>query len=572
MMRREHKRPFVGRHWLVLIILSIGLGLLVVRSAYLQVIATDYLQAQGDARHTREIKVTAHRGMIMDRNGEPLAISTPVDSVWIHPKEFLDGKKQWPELAGLLGLEKPQISNTVRKYADREFAYLKRHISPEVAKKVKAMVIPGVFLLREYRRYYPLGEVTGHIVGFTNRDDVGQEGIELAYNQHLSGIDGRKRVLRDRYGRAVEDVERISSVVNGQDLVIGLDSRIQYLAFRYLKSAVKHHSAKSGSAVVLDALSGEILAMVNEPDFNPNNRRNLKSAQFRNRSVTDVFEPGSAIKPFTLALALQSGKFGPDSRIDTAPGMLEIGEGVVRDTHNYGLLTLSRVLVKSSNVGAAKIALELPVVELRQLLDRVGFGWSTQSGLPGEVTGKLPSRKRWREIEHATLAYGYGMSATPLQLAHAYTALAREGRLVPVSLLRREHSVAKVQVLPAGVVRELGKMLEDAASDQGTGKLARIPQYRVAGKTGTVHKLAAKGYADNRYTSIFAGYAPVTDPRLVMVVVVDDPKGEKYFGGEVAAPVFSNVMSEALRILNVPPDIPLKPNRRQQVASTDLDS
>jgi len=570
MIRRPNKSTYAGRFWLVLITLSIGLGLLIARSAYLQIVAADYLQAQGDARYTRELKVSAHRGMILDRNGEPLAISTPVDSVWVHPKEFMQGKKRWPALARLLDLQTAQIASTVQKYADREFAYLKRHISPEVANKVNALAVPGVSLLREYRRYYPLGEVTGHVVGFTNRDDVGQEGVELAYNQHLNGIDGRKRVLRDRYGRAVDDVERIISVVNGQDLTISLDSRIQYLAFRYLKSAVKRHSAKSGSVVVLDALSGEILAMVNEPDFNPNNRRNLKSAQFRNRAVTDVFEPGSVIKPFTVALALQSGKFGPDTRVDTGPGMLAIGKVVVRDTHNYGLLTVSRVLIKSSNVGAAKIALQLPIQQFRHSLDRLGFGWSTQSGLPGEVTGTLPNRKRWREIEHATLAYGYGLSVTPLQLARAYTALARDGRLIPVSLLRRDHSIAEVQVLPSRVVRELGGMLEAAASEQGTGKLAKIPQYRVAGKTGTVHKLTAKGYADNRYTSVFAGFAPATNPRLVMVVVVDDPQGEKYFGGQVAAPVFSNVMSEALRILNVPPDMPLQPNRTQRVARIDL--
>lgn len=541
------------RAWSVLLIFYIALGLLAARAAYLQLVATEYLQAEGQSRYVRNIKVAATRGMILDRNGQPLAISTPVDSIWAHPQEFAEGKDRWPALGELLDITQAQLEKLAAKYADREFMYLRRHLAPDLAQQVEALNVPGVGLIREYRRYYPAGPVAGHAVGFTNVDNQGQEGVELAFNTHLSGVDGTKRVLRDRLGHIVEDLELIRPAIDGKNLFITLDSRLQYLAYRQLKSAVHKHKADSASAIILDATNGEVLAMVNEPSFNPNNRDRLRSANFRNRAVTDVFEPGSTIKPFTAAMALQSRQYGPDTRVDTSPGFYRIGRHTIRDVHDYGLLTVSRVISKSSNVGAAKIALSLAPERLWQTLRGVGFGSSTASGLPGEVSGRLAARKRWRPIEHATLAFGYGISSTPLQLARAYACLASGGLLLPVTLLRGSATAGR-RVLPEAVTRSIRDMLHEAASERGTGKAALVPQYRIAGKTGTVRKNTPTGYAQNRYSSIFAGFAPVTKPRLVMVVVIDDPAAGKYYGGDVAAPVFARVMSGALRLLNVPPD------------------
>ncbi|MDH3690089.1 MAG: penicillin-binding transpeptidase domain-containing protein [Gammaproteobacteria bacterium] len=542
-----------ARGWSVLFVLYAGFALLAARGVYLQLVATDYLQQQGKSRYLRDIEVAATRGMILDRNGQPLAVSTPVDSVWAQPQEFIEAKHHWPALASLLQMSMAQLSDLSKKYASREFMYIKRHIAPDLAEQVKALGIPGVGLMREYRRYYPAGPVTGHVVGFTNVDNQGQEGAELAFNTHLSGASGVKRVLRDRLGRVVERVERIQPAVDGKDLFITLDSRLQYLAYSHLKAAVREHKAHSASAVILNSRNGELLAMVNEPSFNPNARGSLKSSSFRNRAVTDVLEPGSTIKPFTIAMALDSQKYGPDTRVDTSPGLYRVGRHTIRDVHDYGLLTVSRVVSKSSNVGAAKIAMSLPPERLWQMLRNVGFGVATGSGLPGEVSGSHQVRSRWRPIEHATLAFGYGLSATPLQIARAFSCLASGGMLMPVTLLRGGSPSAK-RVLPETVAHMVRDMLVEASSERGTGKAAMIAQYRIAGKTGTVHKSTSTGYAENRYSSVFAGFAPATDPRLVMVVVVDDPVGGKYYGGEVAAPVFARVMSGALRLLNVPPD------------------
>lgn len=543
----------LARGWCVLVLLYIALALLAARTAYLQLVATDYLQAQGNSRYLRDISVAATRGMILDRNGHPLAISTPVDSVWAHPEEFLDGRDRWPELGELLGVAPAQFEELSAKYNTREFMYLKRHLPPALAAQVKSLAVPGVDVLREYRRYYPAGPVTGHVVGFTNVDNAGQEGVELAFNTHLRGTPGTKRVLRDRLGQVVEHLERIRPAADGKNLFITIDTRLQYLAYRHLKAAVHQHQARSASAVILDITNGEVLAMVNEPSFNPNNRGQLRSSNFRNRAVTDVLEPGSTIKPFTIAMALASRQYGPDTRVDTSPGTYRIGRHTIRDVHDYGLLTVSRVVSKSSNVGAAKIALSLPAKDLWQTLRAVGFGVSTGSGLPGEVSGRLSARKQWRSIEHATLAFGYGLSSTPLQLARAYACLAGDGIAMPITLLRGSAASGK-RVLPQVVARTVRDMLEEAASERGTGKAALVPQYRIAGKTGTVHKATAAGYAKDRYSSVFAGFAPASDPRLVMVVVVDEPAAGKYYGGDVAAPVFAKVMSGALRLLNVPPD------------------
>ncbi len=565
MNARQQPIAFAGRHWLVLVVLFLSLGLLAARAVFLQVVDTDYLKAQGDARYLRVVHTPPTRGMIIDRNGEPLAVSTPVDSVWAHPGTLLKQGHSWRKLARLLKVSPAHLKKLCRKNRQREFTYLKRHLPPDTVKRIMSLKIPGVDLVREYRRYYPAGPYTGHVLGFTNIDDEGQEGIELAHNAHLTGVAGTTRVLKDRLGHIVERVERIQPVINGRDLRISLDARIQFLAHRYLQAAMHRHQAKSASVVVLDAKTGEVLAMVNAPSFNPNNRDDIRGSRFRNRAVTDVFEPGSTIKPFTVAMALASGRFGPDTRVDTAPGHLLVGRHRIRDVKDYGLLTVSRVIVKSSNVGAAKIAMEFEPQRLFAALKALGFGYATGVGLPGEVSGTLPARRRWRPIEQATLAFGYGLSSTPLQLARAYAVLANDGILLPVSIAPVQGPVVGDRVMEPTIARQMREMLEKSVSDHGTGRAARVDRYRVAGKTGTVHKVTESGYAEDRYMSVFAGMAPASDPRLVMVVVVNDPRGENYYGGEVAAPVFSKVMAGALRLLNLPPDRHAEPERQADI-------
>lgn len=551
----EHAHPV--RHYLLFALLALGLCALAGRVVYLQVSDGAYLKAQGHARHLRAIKTPPTRGLILDRNGETLAVSTPVDSVWAHPQTLLAEGHALERLAQLLGMRAGEIKELCAKNAEREFVYLKRHLAPQDARRVMDLHVPGVELERAYRRYYPLGPVFGQVVGFTNAEDAGQEGLELAFNEPLAGQPGKARVLRDRVGHTVERVESIQPAEHGAHLRLSLDARLQYLAYRQLAAAVKQHRAAGGSFVLLDAKSGELLAMVNEPDFNPNNLADREGDRFRNRAVTDTLEPGSTLKPFTVAMALERGAVTPDSRVDTAPGTLQIGAHTVRDVHDYGLLTAARVIIKSSNVGVAKIALAQPVAALTEALARLGFGQLTGSGLPGEVDGRLPNRAKWQPIEHATLAFGYGMAATPLQLARAYQALANDGVLLPVAVQPVERLPAGERVLRAATVRQMRAMLEAATGDEGTGGQARVPQFRVAGKTGTVHRNVGGQYVSDRYLSVFAGMAPATDPRLVAVVVINDPRAGQHFGGQVAAPVFSKVVAGALRILNVPPDGPL---------------
>lgn len=536
--------------------LYLGLAVLAARAAYLQVVSAGYLQTQGQARHTRVVKDNSHRGMILDRNGVPLAISTPVDSVWAHPPTTLEEPKYIPALARLLDMSPRELSQTLKRSSDREFVYLRRHVPPELATRVMALKVPGVALLREYRRYYPTGPVAGHIVGFTNVDDLGQEGLELAYDSWLRAIPGAKRVLKDLQGNAVEVVESIRLPVAGRDLVTSLDRRVQYLAYRELKSAVQKSGARAGSAVVLDVQTGEVLALVNEPDFNPNNRTNLRSDTFRDRAVTDLYEPGSTLKPFTVAMALESGKYAIDTLIDTTPGTFQVGGKTIRDTHNYGVLSVAHVIEKSSNVGASKIALSLPRERLWSMLRRVGFAESTGSRLPGEVSGLLNPPSTWVPIEQATISYGYGISVTLMQLARAYAVLANGGELPPINLLRQENPPERTRVMTPGIAHKIRRMLELAVGTDGTGAAAQVPDYRVAGKTGTVHKLTPSGYSADEYVAWFAGFAPMDHPRLVMVVMIDRPRGDRYYGGQVAAPVFSQVMSGALRLLDVPPDAP----------------
>ncbi len=536
--------------------LALGLVLLAGRATYLQVVSADYLKTQGQARHSRVIKDNSHRGMVLDRNLVPLAISTPVDSVWAHPETALEERKNIAPLARLLDMTPRELTSLLERNSEREFVYLKRHVSPDVAARVTALKAPGVALLREYRRFYPAGPVAGHVVGFTNVDDQGQEGLELAYDAWLRAVSGTKRVLKDLRGNAVELVESLRLPVAGKDLVTSIDRRIQYLAYRELKAAVTTNHARGGSAVVLDAATGEVLALVNEPDFNPNNRTHLRSDSFRNRAVTDLYEPGSTLKPFTVAAALESGKFSADTMIDTAPGLFQVGSKTIRDLHNYGAISVARVIEKSSNVGASKIALSLGREPLWNMLRRVGFAAPTGSRLPGEVAGLLHPYTRWVPIEQATISYGYGISVTTLQLARAYAVLANGGELVLVTLLRQDAAPTRVRVMSEKVARQVGRMLELAVGSDGTGAAARVADYRIAGKTGTVHKLTASGYAADDYVAWFAGFAPAEQPRLVMIVAIDGPRGGKYFGGEVAAPVFGQVMSGALRLLDIPPDAP----------------
>ncbi|MGE5242041.1 MAG: peptidoglycan D,D-transpeptidase FtsI family protein [Bacteroidota bacterium] len=555
-MSRRAKTHHPVRNAIVLLFYLGGMVSLAMRAVYLQVFNSDFLQAQGNSRHSRLVTDNSHRGMILDRNGAPLAVSTPVDSVWANPETLAQERRSWPRLAALLDINPRDIGQLARKFDGREFMYLKRHVPPALAERVMALKVSGVALQREYRRYYPLGPVAGHVIGFTNVDDQGQEGAELSFNSWLRAVPGAKRVLRDLQGNAVEVAESVALPQPGKDLVLSIDRRIQYLAYRELKNAVMEHGARAGSAVVVDAHTGEVLALVNEPDFNPNNRAGLHSRIFRNRAVTDLFEPGSTLKPFTIACALESGKYKPGTVIDTTPGLLHIGDRTIRDVHDYGVLTVAGVIEKSSNVGASKIALSLDKNSMWQMLRSVGFGQPTGAQLPGEVDGVLNPPSRWVPVEQATISYGYGISVTPLQLARAYVALANDGEELPLTLRAVDAPPPGQRVMSVTTARRIQSMLELAVSDAGTGARAQVADYRVAGKTGTVRKLTASGYSEEKYVSWFAGFAPVSAPRLVMVVVVDESTRGGYFGGAVAAPVFGRVMTGALRLLDVPPDAP----------------
>ncbi|MCG8325606.1 MAG: penicillin-binding protein 2 [Thiotrichales bacterium] len=554
MITQDSYPVYHGRRWLVFIILAVSVVTMLWRAVDLQIVRQDFLRDYGDARSVRVVEIPAHRGMIVDRTGEPLAVSTPVQSLWTTPRTLLDSGRDLQLLARLLNMSGQDLVSLLRDRIGREFVYLKRHAEPGLEQKIMALHLPGVYREQEHRRYYPAAEVSGHVVGFTNVDDQGQEGLELAYDDWLRGTPGAKRVLKDRLGRVVENIESIKAPDPGRTLELSIDLRIQYLAYRELKLAVAQHGARSGSLILMDTQSGEVLAMVNQPSYNPNNRSGMKSDLFRNRSVTDVFEPGSTMKPFTVAAALESGLYRPRTRIDTAPGFYKVGEHTIRDIRNYGLIDVATVIKKSSNVGASKIAMSLEPVHLWNFLSGLGFGQPTGSGLPGESGGKLDGYNNWSDVELATLSFGYGLSVTALQLAQAYSVFAADGRLRPLTILKRREAVDGIQVIAPETAVQVRSMMEAVVATDGTGRLAAINGYRVAGKTGTVHKSTRGGYAEDRYLSLFAGMVPVSDPRLVMVVLIDEPAGEKYFGGLVAAPVFSRVMSGALRLMNIPPD------------------
>ncbi|MEJ2685826.1 MAG: penicillin-binding transpeptidase domain-containing protein [Gammaproteobacteria bacterium] len=561
MTARDAKRACAGRRTLILVLLGVAFAAVVARDLYLQVLDKDFLQGEADARQLRVVEIPAHRGMILDREGQPLAISTPVDSVWANPKELNPAPRYLPALAKLLNLKTSDLRRLLAKRANKEFVYLKRQIDPSLAHRVKELGAPGVYLQREYKRYYPAGEVTAHVLGFTNIDDVGQEGLELSYDDWLRGEPGSKRVIQDGRHHIIEDVDQIRAPRPGHNLTLSLDRGIQYLAYRELKAAVLKHHAKSGSVVVLDPKTDEVLAMVNQPSFNPNNRTHIDQAAMRNRAVTDVFEPGSTMKPFTIAAALESGRYTPHTPIGTAPGFIRVGDNTIRDDADYGMLDVTGVITKSSNVGATKIALSISPKRQWSMLTRMGFGETTGSGFPGEVSGRLPFYRNWPKVERASVAFGYGISVTALQLARAYAVLADGGVRHPVTFLKLDKPPVGHRVITAKIAREMRTMLETEVSRQGTGYKARVPGYRVAGKTGTVHKFIDGSYAKHQYISVFAGMAPASDPRLVMVVMINDPQGV-YYGGLVAAPVFSKVMAGSLRLLDVSPDdLPLIESR-----------
>jgi cell division protein FtsI (penicillin-binding protein 3) len=560
---QTYEQPYNVKRWRVVflsLMLSAVTLLLMGRAVDLHVLNKDFLQQQGDARYLRVVPVPAHRGMITDRYGEPLAISTPVASVWANPKELQKHPDQWRVLANVLQMDISDIAELLKTRQDKEFVYLKRHVNPDIVERLRSLAVPGVDFQGEYRRYYPAAEVTAHLLGFTNIDDQGQEGLELEYDDILRGTPGANRVIKDRLGRVVETVERVSEPRPGQDVILSIDRRIQYLAYRELKAAVVKHQAQSGSAVVLDARTGEILAMVNQPAFNPNNRQEVQNLDgLRNRALTDVFEPGSTIKPFTVAAVLEAGLYKPNTVIDTSPGLFRVGGRLIHDVHDYGQIDVATVIQKSSNVGASKLALSMQPRQLWDVLAGVGFGFSSGSGFPGESPGSLSDYSGWQKIDNATMSFGYGLSVTALQLARAYAVFANDGYLPPVSLLRTVHKVQKTaqtsqRIFSARTAREVKAMMEMVVEDGGTGTKAKVPGYRIAGKTGTVRKMGANGYEDGAYLAVFAGLAPASNPRLVMVVMVDDPQGKHYYGGLVAAPVFSKVMDGALRILDVPPD------------------
>lgn len=530
---------------------------LVMRGFYLQVINNDFLQEKGESRYRRDIEVSASRGKIVDRNGDMLAVSTPMKSIWAIPgdaREMPGAQKK--QLATLLDMSPKELDGKLS--SDKTFVFVKRQVPPETADRISALKLPGIHQEKEYRRFYPTGEMTAHIVGFTGVDDKGLEGVELAFQNSLLGHPGNRSVIKDRRGQIVEDVGATKPPMDGKDVRLALDSKIQYLAYSQLKAAVETNNAKAGGAIVIDARTGEILALANWPTYNPNNRQHLSGAQLRNRAITDTFEPGSVMKPFTAALALEKGKVRFDSVINCAPGRLTIGSATISDAHPHGALTVAEVIQKSSNVGTAKIALTFPPKEMWEMFDGIGFGQAPNLGFPGEVNGRLRPWKNWRPIEQATMSYGHGISVSLVQMARAYTVFARDGELIPLSLVRLDDApVHGARVFSAQTAREVRAMLEMAVQPEGTAPKARVVGYRVGGKTGTAYKVEGGVYA-RKYVASFVGIAPMSDPRLIVAVMIDEPSGGAHYGGDVAGPAFSQITGGALRTLGIPPDTPIQ--------------
>ena len=527
------------------------------RALYLQGVNHDFLQAKGESRYARTLEVPATRGRITDRQGDILAVSTPVRSLWAIPSDAQLEPAQARELARLLEMDVKELNNKLA--TGRDFAYLKRQVPPEIAQQVAALRLPGIHQQQEYRRYSPGGEVMAHILGFTDVEDKGQEGIELAFEKRLAGHAGARRVIKDRRGQIVEDVEAIRPPRDGEDVALSIDGKIQYLAWSALRDAMQQHKAQAGAVVVLDARSGEILALANAPTFNPNNRANLSGAQLRNRVFTDAFEPGSVMKPFIAALAIERGKVKSSTQIDTGNGRMTIGTATISDTKRHGTMTVAEVVQKSSNIGTVKMAQQFSPDEMWHLFDQLGFGMPLNLGFPGETSGRLRPAKNWRPIEQATMSYGHGISTSLIQMARAYLVFARDGELVPLSLTRLDGMPSQGRrVFSSDTAREMRTILEMAAKPGGTAPRAQVPGYTVAGKTGTAHKLEAGRYT-RKYVSSFVGFAPAFNPRVVVAVMIDEPSAGQYFGGAVAAPVFSRVTEGTLRALGVAPDVPLTP-------------
>lgn len=541
------------RFYFVILILLVGVACLLWRMVDLNLLQRDFLLHQSNARILRVVNIPAYRGMVTDRFLQPLAISAQVDSIWLNPQLFAPSSEHLRRLSEKLKLPADKILSKAAKVPGREFIYLKRGISPGETDEIKALNIPGLYFQHEYHRFYPQSDVAAHVVGFTNIDDQGQEGLELAYDGWLRGIPGKKKVVKDRLGNIIADLGIVKGPKQGHNLILSLDNRIQYLAYQELKESIERFNAKSGSIVVLDVKSGEVLAMVNQPSFNPNHIERMQDGRYRNRAMTDLFEPGSTIKAFTIASALESGKYTARSLIDTSPGTLNINGDIIRDENNYGVMDLVKILQKSSDVGVAKISMSLSPQRLWELLHRVGFGERTFTGFPGEAAGSLSFRPKWRPIEVATLSFGYGISVTAIQLAQAYAIIASSGVAKPISLLKVEREPVGKQIMSPRVADEVLRLLE-AVVQGGTGSEAKVIGYRVAGKTGTANIANRVGYDKDHYVSSFVGIAPVSDPRLVIAIVIRDPRGQQHLGAKVAAPIFSKVMAGSLRLLNISPD------------------
>jgi cell division protein FtsI (penicillin-binding protein 3) len=548
----------VWRSKLIVAGIALAFAGLAGRAAYIQVVGNDFFQRQGEVRFARTLELPANRGRILDRNGLILASSVPAPSIWAIPEDVDASKAELAELARLLQMPLPEL---IKKLADEDksFVWVKRQVDESVGQKIQAMGLKGIYQRQEYRRQYPEGEAAAHVVGFTNIEDRGLEGMELAFNQELGGRAGSRRVIKDRLGRVVEDVREQVPPVDGKDLHLSIDSKIQFFAYQKLRDAVLLHKAKAGSVVVLDSISGEVLALANYPSYSPEKRQNLSGAQLRNRALTDTFEPGSTMKPFVIALALQKGMVNPESNIQTAPGRMTIGGSTISDAHPQGLLTVNQVIQKSSNVGTVKLAMQMQPREMWEMYAQVGFGAKPQVPFPGAVSGRLRAYKTWRPIEPATMSYGYGLSTSLFQLAHAYSVFARDGDLVPVSMLKSEEPAVGVPVISEKHALAMRHMLHLVTGPGGTAPKAQTMGYSVGGKTGTAHKQEGKGYADKKYRGFFVGIAPTEKPRIVVAVMIDEPTGGKYYGGDVAAPVFSETVQQTLRMLGLPPDMAVKP-------------
>jgi cell division protein FtsI (penicillin-binding protein 3) len=551
-------RTPVWRSKFVVAAIAISFVGLAARAAFIQVVSNDFFQKQGQVRFARTLEMPANRGRILDRNGQILASSVLAPSIWAIPEDVERDKVQLQRLAKLLGMSLSELNRRLED-EDKSFVWLKRQVDESVAGQIAALNLKGIYQRKEYKRQYPEGEAAAHVVGFTNVEDNGQEGVELAFNKTLAGRTGSRRVIKDRLGNVVEAVGETVPPVDGRDLQLSIDSKVQFFAYQKLRDAVISNQARAGSVVVLDALTGEVLALANYPSYSPARRQNLNGEQLRNRALTDTFEPGSTMKPFVVALALEKGLVTPNTAIQTAPGRLTIGGSTISDAHPYGMLTVNEVIQKSSNVGTVKMAMQMQPRDMWEMYSQVGFGQKPQVAFPGVVSGRLRGYKSWRPIEQATMSYGYGLSASLFQLAHAYTVFARDGELVPVSLLKAGGPTAGVRVMDARHAVAVRNMLHLVTGPGGTAPKAQTMGYSVGGKTGTAHKQEGRGYADKKYRGFFVGIAPIEQPRIVVAVMIDEPSNGKYFGGDVAAPVFSETVQQTLRMLGIQPDMAVKP-------------